>query len=116
MKKQLLALMFAFVFVLLGALTTKAQDDTIIVRGTDQNVTHDCEGRDVMVSGISHLIRLVGDCPNVTVSGTDNRVYIEMATVIRVSGVDNVITYRRSANGKRPKISNSGVNNSVRKE
>lgn len=116
MKRQLAAFIFSLAFFSLAAFAANRQDDKIVITGIDQDVVVECEGKGVEVSGSSHKIKLIGNCPDVKVTGTGHLVSIERATSIRVGGVDNAITYKTSSNGKRPKITNSGVNNSVKKE
>lgn len=113
MKKQLSAALFTLV---LATSLTNAQDEKIRISGVTQDVTQECDGKGVVVSGSSNTVKLTGDCPDVTVSGTGNKVSIDTASSIRVSGAGNAITYRSTSKGKSPKISNSGVDNSVKKE
>lgn len=91
------------------------QDDKISISGVEQQVTTECDGKAVSVSGTTNIITLTGYCPRVTVTGTNNKVSIEKTVRITVSGASNIITYQEAVNRKNAIISKSGVNNSVRK-
>ena len=95
-----------------------AQSDTrdgAAVNGVDQTLTIDCEGRPAAVSGSDNRIIFVGDCPSLTLNGVDNEVTISLraGAPLKVSGVDNVVTWRVDGKG-RPKVSIQGVDNQVR--
>ncbi len=95
-----------------------AQSDTrdgAAVNGVDQTLTIDCEGRPAAVSGSDNRITFVGDCPSLTLNGVDNEVTISLraGAPLKVSGVDNVVTWRVDGKG-RPKVSIQGVDNQVR--
>lgn len=85
------------------------------VNGVDQTLTIDCEGRPAAVSGSDNRITFVGDCPSLTLNGVDNQVTISLraGAPLKVSGVDNVVTWRVNGKG-RPKVSIQGVDNQVR--
>lgn len=85
------------------------------INGVDQAHQVDCEGRPAEVSGSGNHINFTGDCPSLTVNGVDNQISITLrpGASLRVSGVDNVVTWRVSGKGK-PRVSVQGVDNQVR--
>jgi uncharacterized membrane protein len=89
--------------------------DGASINGVDQAHQVDCQGRPAEVSGSDNRIDFVGDCPSLTVNGVDNQISIILppGADLRVSGVDNVVTWRVRGKGK-PRISVQGVDNQVR--
>ena len=85
------------------------------VNGVDQAQAIDCGGRPAEVSGSGNRINFTGDCPSLTVNGVDNEIGIVLrpGAPLSVSGVDNVVIWRVSGQGK-PKVSVQGVDNQVR--
>lgn len=85
------------------------------VNGVEQAHRIDCGGQPAEVSGSGNRIDFVGNCPGLTVNGVDNQISIILpaGAPLRVSGVDNVVTWRTSGQGK-PRISVQGVDNQVR--
>ncbi|GAO79794.1 MULTISPECIES: DUF3060 domain-containing protein [unclassified Sphingopyxis] len=85
------------------------------INGVDQANEIDCQGRPAEVSGSGNRINFVGDCPSLTVNGVDNQIGILLppGADLRVSGVDNVVTWQVRGKGK-PRISVQGVDNQVR--
>lgn len=84
------------------------------INGVDQMHQIDCEGRPAEVSGSDNKINFVGDCPSLTVNGVDNQISIILrpGAPLRVSGVDNVVSWKVSGKGK-PRVSVQGVDNRV---
>lgn len=84
------------------------------VSGVEIDQSVDCQGRPATVSGTGNRITFGGDCPGLTVSGTDNEIHITLrpGATIRVSGVDNTVTWRVNGQG-RPRVAVSGVGNRV---
>lgn len=89
--------------------------DGASINGVDQANQIDCQGRPAEVSGSGNRINFVGDCPSLTVNGVDNQIDILLppGADLRVSGVDNVVTWQVRGKGK-PRISVQGVDNQVR--
>ncbi|MFP2924686.1 DUF3060 domain-containing protein [Pyxidicoccus sp. 3LG] len=94
---------------------TSDGDTSLSVVDSGRTATLDCgQGGEVSISGSSNKISLTGECKSVSVSGSDNKVQMETVGRIDVSGTDNAITWKKGlAQGKKPKISNSGVDNRV---
>ncbi len=88
-------------------------DASLSVDGAGRTATLDCgKGGEVSISGASNKITLTGECKSVSVSGSDNKVQVETVSRIDTSGSGNVITWKNGpAQGKKPKVSNSGYNN-----
>ena len=110
--------MIAGLLVFSAPISVAAQSGTrdgASVNGVDQMLTIDCEGRPAAVSGSDNRINFVGDCPSLTLSGVDNQVTVSLraGAPLKVSGVDNVVTWRVNGKG-RPKVSIQGVDNQVR--
>jgi hypothetical protein len=89
--------------------------DGASINGVDQANQIDCQGRPAEVSGSGNRINFIGDCPSLTVNGVDNQIDILLppGADLRVSGVDNVVTWQVRGKGK-PRISVQGVDNQVR--
>ncbi len=89
--------------------------DGAAINGVDQAQEIDCGGRPAEVSGTGNRINFTGDCPGLTVNGVDNQISILLrpGAPVSVSGVENVVSWRVSGQGK-PKVSVQGVDNRVR--
>ena len=72
-----------------------------------------CTGDTTRIDGVGQRLRLTGDCRTVVVSGSGNRVEIERAGTINVSGIDNEVRWQASLQGDAPRILNSGLKNVV---
>lgn len=103
---------------LLFSMALKAADnqDAVVVKGNDKNLTVECDDRNVIVTGVNNVVRITGVCRNLTVSGSNHEVVIETVSKITVSGSKNRVWWK-AVNGKRkrPRISKSGFNNLVKK-
>ena len=93
--------------------TELSADDVVKIAGVSQDLSYECEGRSFSVSGTSNTVKLTGQCHNLKVTGTTNRVDVEAVATIDVSGIRNQVTWERGVNNKPPSISNSGINNNV---
>lgn len=93
-----------------GAPTPKA-GGPISVSGVESRRTIDCADGvlSVNISGVKNTVVLTGRCARVEVSGIENRVTIEEAGAIDVSGLNNVV---RFASGT-PELSKSGIGNTL---
>ncbi len=112
MRRQLLLTAVSCV-VCLGL--TSALEAAQIVRSSAGAVeTIDCNGLNVAIKGMSNRYTLRGECPRVDVQGTTNKVLVETAGRIHVDGVGNEVVWAKALSGERPRIVNSGLNNTVR--
>jgi hypothetical protein len=75
--------------------------------GADRTVA--CTDGDVMISGVDNTVALTGRCARVEVSGIENRVSIEEAAAIVVSGLDNEVRFRSGT----PELTKSGPGNTL---
>lgn len=62
-----------------------------------------------MISGVDNTVVLTGRCARVEVSGIENRVSIEEAAEIVVSGLNNEVRFRSGT----PELNKSGLGNTV---
>ena len=62
-----------------------------------------------MISGVDNTVMLTGLCARVEVSGIENRVNIEEATAIVVSGLNNQVRFLSGT----PELTKSGVGNTL---
>ncbi|ODR04913.1 hypothetical protein BHQ21_15845 [Mycobacterium sherrisii] len=82
---------------------------TLQVSGSGMKRTVPCNGGYLSVSGVSNTVIVTGHCTSVSVAGKENRVTIDSADAISISGVGNVMTYHWGS----PLITNTGTSNTV---
>jgi len=77
-----------------------------------------CGGDDwIAINGSGNTVSVTGECAMLEITGSDNRIAIEAAATIRISGDNNDVRYARGAKGKkRPVIKKKGAANTVRKD
>lgn len=92
---------------------SKKGEDVVKISGMSQSLSYECKDRSFNVQGTSNTVKLSGQCQNLRVTGTTNRVDVEGVAAIDVSGIRNQVTWERGANNKPPRIANSGINNSI---
>lgn len=93
-----------------------SKSNTITITGNGNgNEVYDANGKTVFVSGNSHKIRLTGNAAKIVVSGNTNVVTADGASQIDASGNTNKVIYNNLVNGKKPAISITGHDNSVKK-
>ncbi|MCB1263335.1 MAG: DUF3060 domain-containing protein [Mycobacterium sp.] len=83
--------------------------EPITVSGVGGDRTVACTDGDVMISGVDNTVVLTGRCARVEVSGIENRVSIEEAAEIVVSGLNNEVRFRSGT----PELNKSGLGNTV---
>jgi len=86
----------------------------VTVNGTENSVTVTGSCKSVTINGTGNKVTLEY-AGAVTVGGTENKVTIVNTGAITVGGTENNITYKMGLDGKAPKISNSGTDNTVLK-
>lgn len=124
MYKLGLALVFALV-------TTPAFAGTEI-DAAGKSVTHDCasdpalsvtgSGNQVTVTGACNLVDVMGSGNEVTiesstkvqVTGSSNKVHVDASDRISLTGSSNQLTWKKGIKGKKPKVSRTGVGNTVK--
>jgi hypothetical protein len=72
-----------------------------------------CGKETTRVDSIGQRVRLTGDCREVVVSGSGNRVVVERLGSLNVSGMDNEVRWERSLQGDAPRVVTSGIKNVV---
>ena len=85
------------------------------VNDNGQTSTIACGGGKVAVNGNDNKITVTGPCRELSVMGNQNSVTIESVAMIQVMGNQNKVVWKRAENQKKPKISNLGNKNSVKK-
>lgn len=90
-----------------GPAPSAGQPITVSGVGADRTVA--CTDGDVMISGVDNTVALTGRCARVEVSGIENRVSIEEAAAIVVSGLDNEVRFRSGT----PELTKSGLGNTL---
>jgi hypothetical protein len=94
-----------------AAPSTAPAGDNITVSGISEIRTIACNGGNVSVSGITNNVVITGHCASVQVSGIQNQITVDAADTVQASGSGNQVTYHAGS----PTISNSGINNVVKK-
>jgi hypothetical protein len=84
------------------------------VTQSNQKKTIACGGQDAAVTGSLNDIIFTGDCPSVTIKGSENTISIEATGQIRVVGTKNKVTWQRViGDDKTPRVSSSGLGNVI---
>jgi hypothetical protein len=104
--------------VVLGTLVTldrTAAWAQVGVAQSNQKKTIACGGQEAAVTGSLNDIIFTGECPSVTIKGSENTIAIEATGAIRVVGTKNKVTWQRDVGDdiKTPKISRSGLGNVI---
>jgi len=108
--------------MLIAALAAAAQAGTadvgkgpIRISGVEQQRSIPCEGRDVVVNGVDHVLTFTGACASLTLTGTDSTVTIGLkpGASVKIEGTGNKVRWR--ADGP-PRTKISGVDNSVSRQ
>jgi hypothetical protein len=92
-----------------------SSSEPLILSGTSESTTFSCNKREVEVveDATANSYTLTGECKKLTVDGVSNKVSVEKVGEIVVKGTSNKVTYGEGFDGKKPKISKSGVSTSV---
>lgn len=90
-------------------------DDPLLLSETSDFKTIPCNGREIEVSedATASTYKLTGECKKVTVDGVSNKVTVEKVSEIIVKGTSNAVIYGEGIDGKKPKITKTGVSTSV---
>jgi hypothetical protein len=80
--------------------------------------TIQCAGQPIVLSGDRNLLRLTGDCRDVTVAGRRNDVHvdIEPGGTIEITGARNDVTWRQTGPGPAPNLKPTGPNNAFHRD
>jgi len=89
---------------------------SISIEGAGQNRSVNCTKYDrVAVNGDSGTITIKGACSRVMINGDKNTVTTDAVTEFVLNGSDNIVTYSRFVNGKRPNVVENQDGNTVEK-
>ncbi|MEW6734664.1 MAG: DUF3060 domain-containing protein [Acidobacteriota bacterium] len=88
-------------------------EGVIVIRDNGGRLDIKCQRRDVEVRGNRNDIILHGRCRRVSVLGNENRVNIKVVDEIDISGNNNDVWWLDGFDGRHPRISNRGRNNTV---
>nr|WP_295111715.1 DUF3060 domain-containing protein [uncultured Caulobacter sp.] len=88
--------------------------DAVRVTGIGQSRTVACDGRAAVVEGTDHDLTFTGACAGLTLTGTGNKITIDLApgAPVSVTGTDQTVRWRAV---KPPKVNVTGIDNSVSK-
>ncbi len=92
-----------------------SSNEPLILSGTSESTTFPCNGREVEVvdDATANSYTLTGECKKLTVDGVSNKVSVEKVGEIVVKGTSNKVTYIEGLDGKKPKITKSGISTEV---
>ena len=99
-----------------GRLVTEVSADRIsaggtsTVNGNGTTKTVYCDGGSLVVKGNRNVVTVHGRCDGLTVSGIDGVITIDSVDTIKLSGIDNHVTYHSGT----PKVTTGGINNVAR--
>lgn len=97
-----------------GAAVTGTKDGKWVLDGQGRTESHACgANEDVEINGQGHTITLTGSCRSVQVNGQGNTVAIDTAAAIEANGMNNNVSWKHAASGKKPKIALNGLGNSI---
>lgn len=80
----------------------------LVISQVSQNISHTCQGGDVVVEGASNTITLTGNCNQLIVNSAGNTINVDSAALIVINGGGNTITY-----GGSPAITDNGLANTL---
>ncbi len=83
------------------------------VTGSNERRSIECNGGTVSIIGGANELTLRGACKKVDITGAGNTVAIESVGAIEVSGANNRITWQDGLDGRRPRVSRTGLGNVV---
>ena len=100
------------------AVAPAAPEPTWKLDANESSYTYVCGGGDwIAISGKGNSIRITGECAQLDVNGSSNKISIEAVAAIKISGNNNDIRYERAPEGKqRPTIKNKGAANTIRRD
>jgi hypothetical protein len=94
-----------------------AVGSVIEVNGSGSTRTIRCGPKGQLeINGSGHHLTVTGECESVEVNGTGNTVSVEATAVLDVNGVGNAVTWKRGVGAAKPKVSRTGLNNTVSQE
>lgn len=120
MRRYIASTFVSFVALFAGPPVATPQDappKPVSILEDDLTKILECKGGEVSVLGNRNTLRLDGECPLVVVSGSDNTVAIQVASVIKATGDRNRVTWAvaNEKKGKEPTVQNTGTQNQIAK-
>ncbi len=90
-------------------------EDPLILSSTSEFKTIPCNNREIEITSetTSNNFKFTGECKKITVDGVSNEVTVEKVAEIIVKGTSNKVTYGEGIDGKKPKITKTGISTSV---
>lgn len=90
-------------------------EDPLILSFTSDYKTIPCNNREIEIldDATSNTFKFTGECKKITVDGVSNKVTLEKVGEIIVIGTSNRVIYGEGIDGKKPKITKTGVSNYV---
>ncbi len=91
-----------------------AADGTWVIQGRGRTESHVCAANeDIEVNGQGHTLTFTGPCRTLRVNGQGNTVTTDVAASIFANGMNNTVSWKNGADGKKPKISLGGMGNAA---
>ncbi|MFN7942888.1 MAG: DUF3060 domain-containing protein [Thermoanaerobaculia bacterium] len=99
---------------LTAALSTGPANAAIEVKGDGLHRTVDCgDGGRVVVTGSRNDLVFTGRCAKITLSGEGHHLRVAALGALAMSGLNHRVEWESAIGGGRPKVEDSGLNNSV---
>jgi hypothetical protein len=67
----------------------------------------------ITINGVNSTVTLTGACGEVNVAGTNNTVHLATVAQVDATGTGNIVTWQTGPGGLSPRISNTGIRNTV---
>jgi hypothetical protein len=91
-----------------------ATDGKWLVNGQGRTESHVCAvNEDLEINGRGHTLTFTGPCRTFRVNGQGNTVTTDVAASIFANGMNNTVSWKNGADGKKPKISIGGMGNAA---
>jgi hypothetical protein len=85
-----------------------------MIGATNATVTYDCGSQPtITINGVNSTVTLTGSCSEVNVAGTNNTVHLATVAQVDATGTGNNVTWQTGPGGLPPRISNTGIRNTV---
>lgn len=90
-------------------------EDPLILSEVSDFQTIPCNNREIEITedATASNYKLTGECKKITVAGVSNKVTVDKVGEIVVSGSSNKVVYGEGLDGKKPKITKTGISTSV---
>lgn len=81
--------------------------------GAGRRATLDCRGGTIAIVGHGNSLNIRGPCRKIDLTGTGNALVIESVVSIEISGAKNHVTWLHEQDGRPPRVSRTGSDNTV---